>query len=261
MSKTRQVTVAAKLLVLSLLALGNVAVAQQTVHLNTGYNNGNSTAYPPASSPSGTPDQYWITVASVPPLPTAPAWVLKHPGSVWLGALASTNWIGPRKTEAGAPLQAGAQPNYALFKKCFCLLPNFRNPKLTFKVLADDEIQVWVNSLPNVALGPSSAGNFGGPPLQSLPTNPKWFRPGLNCIYVWLQDRGGWMGFDLQGTMEADGLLLGAAMGVDQNFPCCAGTVGSTLKSFNDADVIKQLRGIAEERRRKSAKTPGSRSN
>jgi hypothetical protein len=112
-----------------------------------------------------------------------------------------------------------------------------------------------------VALQPS-VGNYSGPPpqpLQSLPSSPSWFRQGLNCIYVWVQDRGGWTGFDLAGTMQADGLLPGAALGVDSNFPCCAGTGQTTV--FNDANVVKQLRGIADERRLKSAKTPRPRSH
>jgi hypothetical protein len=256
MSRTRKAAIVTQLSVLSLLALSNVGVALP-VQLNSGYNNGNSTVYPLQPPISTLQDDYWIQIASAPSLPPARAWVLQYPGTPWAAALASTNWIGPRNTVAGAPIQNG-QPNYALFRKCFCLLHDFKNPTLTFRIMADDDVQVWVNSLTNVAL-PPQVGNYGGPPLNSSPSSPSWFRDGLNCIYVWVQDRGGWTGFDLAGTMQADGLYPGAATGVNAEFPCCPATGQPTR--FNDDTVVAQLRKIAEQRRLKSAKTPASKPN
>jgi len=257
MSRTRQVARVVELLVLALLALGRVAMGATTVALNTGYDNGSFAPYPPASQPSTTNDNYWITIASFPNLPVAPAWVLKYPGLPWAPAIASTNWIGPRNTVSSAPITAG-QPNYAIFRKCFCLLPNYKNPSLTFQVLTDDASQAWFNSQLNVALPPSPA-NYGGPPRQSLASSASWFHQGTNCIYLLLEDVGGWTGFDLAGTIQADGLDPLPATGANITFrcPCNAGVP----TKFNDEQVVTALRKIAEERRLKRTVPPGRRPN
>jgi hypothetical protein len=268
MSRTRKAAIVAQLSGISLLALANIGVALP-MQLNTGYNNGSSTPYPaPTTFISTTKDDYWIQIASVPNLPPGQAFVLQYPSAPWKPPLALTNWIGPRNTVTSAALQPGGQPNYALFRKCFCLLHDFKNPKLTFSVRADDDVEIWVNSVTNVAL-PPQAGNAGGTALQSSPSSPSWFRDGLNCMYVLVQDTGGWTGFDLAGTMQADGLYPGAATGVEAQFPCCPAAVpsragnlqtrGATI--FNDDAMVAQIRKIADARRLKRAKTPVSKPN
>src|ERR1019366_7603074 len=87
-------------------------------------------------------------------------------------------------------------PGYTIFRKCFCLLPNFTQPTLSFKIRADDTVQVWFNSQLNVAL-PPSPGNFNSTVLTSAPSSPTWFHAGINCIYVLVEDFGGYAGFDL----------------------------------------------------------------
>jgi hypothetical protein len=167
----------------------------------------------------------------------------------------NTRWISAWNTATSQTATSNDNPSYTIFRKCFCLLPNFKNASLEFSVRADDTIQVWFNSQLNVAL-PPSLGNWGsGLALKSVPSKPKWFRPGKNCIYVLLEDIGGHMGFDLSGTIEADGLMPLPAFGKGQRFdcPCRRGDArrskASKSEVADEKEVIRQLVKIAEKRR------------
>jgi hypothetical protein len=262
MLRKRSIKILAMLLTLFPLALGSLAFGQTTVQLNTGYNNGIFLPYPNAGSTSTINDNYWIAIASYPPTspPVTPSWVLQQV-SPWLPAFPSTHWIGPRHTIASPPGSSVSNPAYTIFRKCFCLLPNYQNPSLSFQVRADDTIQVWFNSQLNKLLLPSG-GNYNGPPLSSLPSNPSWFHVGRNCIYVLLEDFGGYMGFDLTGTIQAVGLSPLPAFGADQTFDCpcreaAAGPAVGKAAAVDDQAVVREIVKIAEERRLKRVKQGG----
>jgi len=228
--------------------------------LNTGYNHSIFLPYPSVSNPTSTTnDNYWLNIASYPPTTPQPAssWVLKYPGSAWSPALPSTNWISARPTVASPPGTTSNNPAYTIFRKCFCLLPNFTQPAAAFTLRADDTVQAWFNSQLNVML-PPSPGHFNGPVLASLSSKPAWFHAGRNCIYVLVEDFGGYMGFDLNGTIQANGLMPLPAAGADQEFQCqcTTPTAGSSEPARaargvaeNDDAVVEALKRIAEQRR------------
>ncbi|HEX2076875.1 MAG TPA: hypothetical protein VHG08_04175 [Longimicrobium sp.] len=223
--------------------------------------------YPPAGV-----DNYWINIASYPTsgppigpsriLPVAPPWAQPFPFPLPL----QTRWISAWPTFFSPPNTSVQNPAYTIFRKCFCLSPNFKNASLSFRVRADDNIQVWFNTILNTALAPT-IGNWSPnlAPRVSLPSTPNWFRVGRNCIYVLLEDFGGHMGFDMEGTIQADGLAEQPAAGVAQTFPCAC---GDSIKhpqaaAAEEQQVIRQIATIAEERlsRRaamQAARTPGT---
>jgi hypothetical protein len=231
------------------------ALAQTVVFLNTGYNHASGTPYTTVTTPTSTTnDNYWINIASYPPVSTpAPSWVLRHPGLPWAAALPDTHWISARPT-AGSPGTTN-DPAYTIFRKCFCMLSEYTQPLLQFTVRADDTIQVWFNTQLNVVL-PASPGNFSGPVLTSLSSKPGWFRPGRNCLYVLVENYTGYMGFDMRGVIQAYGLMPGAAAGATQQFPCpCDRPAGASARAparrsvVTEDEVVKALKQIAERRR------------
>lgn len=249
--------------VMSALILVSCATASSALtvaRLNTGYDHANFAPYATVTTPvSGTPDSYWINIASYPPTNPAaptPAWVLKYPGPSWLPAIPGTHWIGPRKNVNSDANTSATDPGYTIFRKCFCLLPKFTQASLTVTMRADDTVQVWFNSQLNVVLSPQH-GHFDNPaPLTSPPSSPAWFRVGRNCIYVLVEDTGGWMGFDLDGTIQANGLMEIPSIGPAGKFrcPCESGrtltTASRTSRTLDDdAEVVAALRQIAEQRR------------
>ncbi|HEX8170446.1 MAG TPA: hypothetical protein VF824_07900 [Thermoanaerobaculia bacterium] len=247
----------ATFIALVLAAIALAAPAATVVPLNTGYDHANFAPYPNVTVPvSTTQDNYWINLATYPPtVPVAPtgSWVLQYPGASWLPPLAGTSWIGPRKSVgsgAGTTLQ---NPGYAIFRKCFCLLPNFKNASFSFRLRADDTVQAWFNTQTNVVV-PPQFGRFNAVPIASLPSNPQWFRTGVNCLYVLVEDTGGWMGFDLAGTIQADGLMPIPAFGAGASFrcPCESGPAGAA----NDAAIVNAIRQFAEQRRLQRAAIP-----
>ena len=243
----------------ALLLLSNSAIAQTTVPLNTGYNHPVFNPYSPT-----TQDQYWINIASYPTTTPAigPAWAIP-PSSGWAPALPGTTWISARNSFTSAAGTSPENPSYTIFRKCFCLLPGYKEPKLSFQVRADDTIQIWLNSQMNQVLAPSW-GNLNGTPLSAATT--KGFRVGKNCVYVLLEDiYYGAMGFDLEGTISALGLLPMPAAGAGQSFEPCAcrsgGPVGvadsASAARVQDSDeqVIREIVRLAETRRRAKDKT------
>lgn len=249
----------------ALLLLSNSANAQTTVPLNTGYNHSIFTPYAPVFGPSNTLDQYWINIASYPPTTTPPVWPAFVIQSAWVPPLPGTNWISARNTWASGAGVNPDNPGYTIFRKCFCLLPGYKDAKLSFELRADDSIQVWLNTQTNQVLAPTW-GNHSGPTLKA--GTDRGFRVGKNCIYVLLEDYyGGAMGFDLLGSVSAFGLLPTPAAGTGQSFEPCACKsqgpvavaeassklkvgVASALKvEDDDGQIISEIVKVAEARR------------
>jgi hypothetical protein len=251
---------AATLLLAALLCIAPVAAdATTTVPLNTGYNHWLFQPYQVVTNPtSNTPDQYWINIASYlttnPPI--GPSWVLQVPSSAWAQPLPGppqSHWISAWKTALNPAVPPFQYPAYTIFRKCFCLSPNFKKETatLSFQMRADDNFQVWFNSILNVARPPTPANHWPGAQIvSSLPSAPHWFKAGRNCIYVLLEDTGGHMGFTLSGTFQADGLAEQPALGPAQTFRCPCGDSIQGIQGMADADqhIISEIAHIAEER-------------
>jgi hypothetical protein len=246
------------------------AATAQPLPLNTGYNYNGYTLYPQPSGtgPSTVTDNYWIKIASYEPpaasAPVAPAWVLNSAlVSPWV-TLPNSRWLGPRPLPASSSGTSQANPAYSIYRKCFCLMPGYQNPTLSFQLRADNDSQAWLNGMANVLIPPSPS-SFSGAPLNSLPTTPAMFRAGLNCIYVMVEDTGGAVGFNLAGNVSALGLMPVAGAGVNNSFaPCqCGGpvpgtsanaTVGASARMAGAEDhaaTVRALVAYAEERRRR----------
>lgn len=220
------------------ITISTSAVAQTTVALNTGYNNAAFNVY---TTPAPSPDNFWIKVAaSNPPVP-APSFMI-NPHQAWAPALPNSRWIGATPTGMGAPF-------YAIYRKCFCLMPGYRNPQLSFQIRGDDSIQVWLNGVAGTIL-PAQGGSFGGPPLSGT-AQVSQFRAGVNCLYVLVEDTGGVIsGFNLSGTVSAFGLMPVPAAGTATSFaPCNCGPTGRGA-SFNDRAVVQSLVRVAQARQR-----------
>lgn len=196
--------------------------------LNTGFNNGTFVPYAtPAGTTSTIHDNYWIKIASYePPAPGATiarAWVLNISGTPWAPPLPNSRWIGPMNSTLGPLGGNPLNPSYSIFRKCFCLLAGFQNPQLNFQIRADDNVQVWLNTVTNTLVGPAT-GNLGlsTPPRSGGTNNPHQFQVGRNCIYVLLEDYyGGHMGFNLAGSVSAAGLMPMAGAGPNSTFEPC----------------------------------------
>lgn len=243
---------AAKLLLAAFLCTVPVAAkATTTTPLNTGYNHGIFAPYAPFSGPGNVADNYWINIASYPTTnpPIGSSWVLPQGG--WAVPFPNTHWISAWKTSAGPSGLTPQYPAYTIFRKCFCLSPNFKNATLSFRMRADDHFQVWFNSILNVALPPTPSNHWPGATVAaSLPSAPSWFKTGRNCIFVLLEETGGHMGFDLLGSIQADGLAEQPAFGPAQTFGCpCGDSIQGTL-GVTEADqrIVSDIAHIAEER-------------
>ena len=202
----------------ALLGLCVPAAATTTLPLNTGYNYASWNQYPVNFQ-----DNYWINIASYSPTspPPAPAPSFVIPWGGWASPLPGSGWISARNMRNSAPGTSDYDRAYTIFRKCFCLLPGFKEARLSFRARADDSLEVWLNTQLNQVLS-ASYGNFNptDPPLNA--GTDKGFRVGKNCLYVLVEDRGGAMGFDLAGDVTAVGLLPSAAAGVGQSFAPCS---------------------------------------
>lgn len=234
----------------ALLTFWSHAAAQTTLPLNTGYNHPSFTTYPVGAS-----DNYWINIASYPGGSTAigPSRVIPQggwatplpgpaafPGTAWI-----SGWPGSGPATGASPAGTSANnPAYTIFRKCFCLLPGFKEARLSFRTRADDSIQVWFNTQLNQLLAPS-VGNFMLiPPLPPLSGGTdKGFRVGKNCLYALVEDTGGAMGFNMDGTVSAYGLLPTPAAGAGQSFAPCACETGhpGTLDAASPRDAASVL--------------------
>jgi hypothetical protein len=234
------------------LVAGANAQPQTTLPLNTGYNNGAFTLYPLPVGSGTVSDNYWIKVsASAPPVPQA-AFVV-NPNSAWAPTLSAygvgSRWISPTGTGASLPGASGTNPSYFIFKKCFCLMPGYQNPQISYQLRGDENTQVWLNALTNVISGPSAV-NFGpnSAPVNGSTNNAAWFRTGVNCIYVLLDDTGGAVGFNLAGTVSATGLMPVAASGTGASFEPCQCGFGKV--KFDDRPMLQAIARLAQERLR-----------
>jgi len=231
--------------------IATLAGAQTIVPLNTGYNQAAFAPYPAVTSTtSTTQDLYWLNIATYPPTapPVGPSFVISPSGG-WTAAYAGTNWISARNSSASASGVTTSVRGYTIFRECFCLMQNYNSAQLSFTAKADDLIQVWVNSITNVALAPVF-GNFNGTGIASLPSQPGWFHAGTNCVYALVEDIGGSNGFDLVGTVQANGLAPLPATGATPPvfFPCDCNPSTPNVTPEDDAMVADLLK-IAEEHR------------
>jgi hypothetical protein len=220
--------------------------AWSSVPLNTGYNNANNSLFP-----IGAQDSYWLTIASYPtPQTTTQSWVVPMVTG-WLPPQPMSRWISQNSTANSAPGTNPADPAYAIFRKCFCLLPGFQNPQLRFGLRADDNVQVWLNTQLTQLVAPQAGRFGGGAPIVGATNNPNHFRVGRNCLYVLVEDdQGGVTGFDLAGSVDALGIFTLPSL--RNELECgCSPPRGSVRRALNedDREVIDALIGIAEERR------------
>jgi hypothetical protein len=151
-------------------------------------------------------------------------------------------------------------PSYIIFRKSFCLLKGFSQAKMSFQVHADDTVQLFLNSQLNQVL-PPSGGNWNGPPLSGGTTNQAYFHGGENRLYALVEDTGGHLGFDLVGSVSANGLLPIAGAGTDGSFEPCscrsgpAGVANGAKAALDEEQlVINEIVKIAEARRARKQK-------
>ena len=259
MKKTNLITI-----IVALFALSDSAIAVTSAPINTAWDYFSSLLYSPVppvypTTVSTTKDDYWINIASYPP--TTPAigssfFIYKYP--TWAPPLPNSGWISAWNSYASRPGITPSNPSYTIFKKCFCLQQGFNQAKVNFQVRADDTIQIWLNNQTQTLLA-ASYGNYSGAPLTGGTSNQGWFHPGMNCIYVLVEDFGTAMGFNLVGTISANGLLPTAAKGYPPTFPfgrtCTTGPAGNAAEARapspqdDDQEVINEIVKIAEARR------------
>lgn len=198
------------LFALALLGASSTAMSQ-SLPLNTGFDHSNFTNLTGA-------DNYWIKVAASNSSP-GPSFVIANTNSAWQSLPPSSGgflskWIG--LTAAGT--SPSGQTTYAVYRKCFCLTPNYKQAQLDFKMRGDDVVGVWLNSN-NIV--PIQGGNFYGPVINGAAT-PSQFQTGRNCLYVVVLDTGSVVtGFNLSGTVSAYGLMPMASAGLGASFKPC----------------------------------------
>jgi hypothetical protein len=229
---------------LALYLLGVAAPALSQLPLNTAYDYTQFNTYP-LTPPAR--DNYWIEVAaSAMPVPE-PAFVV--PSAGWNPPQPGSQWISGTATKGSYPGTSQINPSYSIFRKCFCLLPGFKNPQVSFRVKSDDSIQVWLNSQMNTLLPPSPA-NFNAAPHSGGTSDATRFWVGRNCIYVLVEDIGNITGFNLVGSVSALGLMPTAAAGTGMSFQPCAcetPTGAATLSATAGASALARRAGTAVE--------------
>jgi hypothetical protein len=246
----------------ALFILGSSAIAVG-LPIDTGYSYNDTpwffAPYPvPTGSVSTRQDNYWINIASSPTLPVQPSWVLRSAGPWALPISPNSRWIGPRNTLSSAPGTSQTYPSYTLFRKCFCLAPGFNSPSLSFRVMNDDSIQIFLNTQLNTLYGPAPTMYATYSPLvTATAAQLRYLHAGTNCIYALLEDTGGWMGFDLAGTFNANGLYpyaahYAAGAPPNQTFGrCpCAEKGPAARANADERQVVNAIVKIAESRRR-----------
>ena len=240
------------------MAFSGAAMAQTTMPLNTGYNHATYSPYATPAAVSTIQDNYWIKIASYEPPASStsvdPAWVIAKGG--WTTPLPNSHWIGPRNVNTAPTGSSPSNPAYSIFRKCFCLMKNFKDARLNFQMRGDDNVQVWFNSVTNTLVAPQS-GQWNGPTINAQTQS--GFKTGKNCIYVLVEDtQNGQMGFNLAGSVSAQGLMPQPAAGVGQSFEPCKcesnGPVPGMAQKTVDEDkaVLAEIVKIAESRRKAS---------
>ena len=216
--------------ILTAVSLSSTVLAATDLPLNTGWNHGPNAVYPNTGA-VGNLDQYWINIASYPPLgpPVKPAayygGAANPTPSAWIAALAGqSHWIGPNPSSSSSSSTNPNNPGYSIFRKCFCLQNDANGVSMNMSVRADDNVQVWFNTVTNNLIGPV-AGNYGSSSPAHVRNNVvNGFHPGKNCLYVLVEDTlGGSVGFNLVGNVHANnGMMDEAHYGVDQTISPCA---------------------------------------
>lgn len=245
--------------------LAGLAIGQTVVPLNTGFKHtGGLTG---SLYALGARDDFWINIASS--LPTSPpadrTWTIQsqlpwQPALPAAGGIPGTNWISARST-IGGNVDPVTKTGYTIFRKCFCMM-SFSQAKLSFNVRADDNISIWLNTTLNTLVAPVQGAFSNATPLQGGTTDQTKFRIGVNCLYALVEDLGGYMGFDLRGTISAYGLMPMPALGTEVSFKPCdcnfspthAGAQPSAAAEragaeFDDRQVVQAIVKIAEARR------------
>lgn len=241
--------------------------AGTVVPLNTGFDHWTQLVYvPPPAAISTTRDDYWINLASYPATipPTDRTFLVRTTGAPWAPPLSFTSggvtwgssWISAWNRNASQTIATPSNPAYTLFRKCFCLREGFAKAEVVLKARADDTIQVWLNTQLQT-LVPPSWGNWNGTPVSGGTTNQQWFHPGVNCIYVLVEDFRGHMGLNLVGTISAIGLLAEPAKGTTGSFEPCScerghGPTGAAPRGVGheaDQEVVNEIIKTAEARR------------
>jgi hypothetical protein len=244
------------------LGLTNVATAVTSVPLNTAYDYWFGAVYLPAppvfpGNVSTTKDNYWINIASYPPTtpPVDTTFYIYRPIN-WAVAMPPSGWISAWNSNASRSGVTPSNPAYTIFRKCFCLQKGFTQAQIGFRVRADDTIQMWLNTQVQPLLA-ASWGNWNGNPLSGGTNNQAWFHDGVNCVYALVEDFHGNMGFDLVGSVSANGLLATPAKGTAGSFEPCScetghGPAGARTQAVTQDDgdeVIKEIIKLAEARR------------
>jgi hypothetical protein len=243
------------------------AIGQTVVPLNTGFNHLSNSPYA-----TGAQDNYWINLASSLPTipPTGPAYAVQsiapwQPDLPASGPIPATRWINARNGIAGK-VDPVTGMGYSLYRKCFCLM-SFTQAKLAFDLRADDNVTVWLNTMLSAIL-PASIGGYANPvPLHGGTTDQTKFKIGINCLYVLVEDVGGYTGFDLRGYISAYGLMPMPASGTETSFAPCgcdfkspphtSPTGAAQLREggeFDDRQVVADIVKFAETRRAARAK-------
>ncbi|HEU0133731.1 MAG TPA: hypothetical protein VFR28_02830 [Allosphingosinicella sp.] len=240
------------LIALALFGVSSTALGQTTLPLNTGFDNSNFTVYPLPTGSGSVSDNYWIKVASSHPPGPAPAFVI-NPHPAWQPPLSGggfgSQWISSTSPNGTSP---SGQLNYAIYRKCFCLMPGYKQAQMSFKILGDDMIGVWLNSIGGNIL-PIQGGAFSGPAINGAAYAGQ-FRTGRNCLYVLVVDTGSVVtGFDLAGTVSAYGLMPMASAGAAASFkPCtCEGPA-----TASETATIKALANVAKAAASKPGPVP-----
>jgi len=254
------------LLILLMLALG-VPTFAGTLPLNTGYDYSNWNTYP-----AGVNDDYWIRIASYPPVmptPVGPSWAVAYNGnfSAWSPPMAGLTgipsiWINAFGSTNASPSGASAQnPAYAIYRKTICLPYGYGKVAIRGSVRSDEAIQIWVNSVLNTVLPPSPI-NINGTPYPINYTNQAPFHPGINHLFVLVEDTGVHTGFDLAANLTTSNGTPTVAKGPQMTFEPCpcnqiikdvssqaAGSAALSRAEADDRQVIKAIIQYAEERR------------
>lgn len=249
------------LVALTTLVFSNQIFAGSLI-LNTGYDYPNNNIY--STTPSVN-DDYWIRIAVgggspliSSPLP-GPSWAVV---GGWTSAMSYTissssfpsTWINAFNNNNLSPTGASWQnPAYAIYRKCFCLPNGSVEPRIIAQVRNDDSIQIWLNLMTNQLLAPNVRPYNGFAPPYTLNSNPAFFRPGINCLYVQVEDTGGATGFNLIGEVRTIGPAPLVAQGVNMSFaPCACQTRGVNPQIKFDVEeqaMIKQIAKTAELKR------------
>jgi hypothetical protein len=279
-----------------LLIFSSFASATVTVPLNSGFDHWFGVPYGVSPSPVGLPKQedYWINVSDPLNFKTSYA-INKYTAPLpWLGPMNHTNiltvltdsqWVNFQSSWSSAPGTNSDNPRYAIYRKCFCLQPEYKNPNMRFSLRADEYSAVYFNGSTNILLAPAW-GNASSGPARTVNTTTgvgintggpyRGFKVGKNCLYVFVEDfgtdtQGLATGFNLAGEMSVSaGMLSMPAKGPFQSYAPCScevpipgtdspvknDTKRSTLTADEDeTEVIKEIIKFAEERRAKRIKS------